>query len=181
MKLRDWMNNNSAVVTVGAVVVLILSLGYIVWSSRGRSYGPRVIDVYFYDLNTNQLFTAKSDQIPPIETASGPVPGSGAPAGVRAYVFACNDCSDENDRFVGWLEMYTPEAKAVLTQPPSESPEQAAEREMRMYEMYESGQLIKAPEDRTWARANTAEAVNVTQRIESKCPGGAPKPCLPGR
>lgn len=181
MKLRDWMNNNSAVVTVGAVVILILSLGYIVWSSKSGGYGPRVIDVYYYDLNTNKLFTAKSDQIPPIETESGPVQGSNAPAGVRAYVFACNDCSDEADRFIGWLEMYTPDAKAILSQPPAETPEQAAEREQRQYEVWESGQLVRAPDGTTWARANTPEAMAVTSKIEGKCPGGAPKPCLPGR
>lgn len=180
MKLRDWMNNNSAVVTIGAVVILILSLGYIVFSSRGRSSGPRVIDVYFYDLNAQKLFTAKSDAIPPIETESGPATG-GAPAGVRAYVFACNDCGNENDRFIGWLEMYTPEAKALLSQPAAETPEQAAEREMRMYEVWENGQLIRAVEGGQWVRANSQEAINITSQIESKCPGGAPKPCLPGR
>jgi hypothetical protein len=180
MKLRDWMNNNSAVVTIGAVVLLIGALAAIIFQMKPSGYGPRVIDVYYFDLNTQKLFTAKSDQIPPIETPSGPVPGIGAPAGVRAYVFACNDCGNESDRFVGWLEMYTPEAKALLTQPAAETPEEAAQREARMYEVWETGQLLSL-DGRSWARANSQEAMNITSTIEGKCPGGAPKPCLPGR
>lgn len=180
MKLRDWLNNNSAIVTIGAVVLLIGALFAIIMQMSGGSSGPRVIDVYFYDLNKNQLFTAKSDAIPPIDTDSGATP-QGAPAGVRAYVFACNDCGDENDRFIGWLEMYTPEAKALLTQPAADNPEQAAEREMRMYEVWETGQLIRGVNDTRWVPQNSQEAMTITSQIETKCPGGAPKPCLPGR
>lgn len=180
MQLRDWMNNNSAVVTVGAVVILILSLGYIVWNSKGSS-PPRVIDVYYYDLNTNKLFTAQSNQLPPIDTESGPVAGSNAPAGVRAYVFACTDCGDEADRFIGWLEMYTPEVKALRSQPSPQTPEEAAEREQREEEVWENGKLVRAPDGTTWARENTSEGMAITTKIESKCPGGMPKPCVPGR
>lgn len=194
MKLRDWMNNNSAIVTIAAVVILILSLGYIVWSSKGPSYGARVIDVYYYDLNTQKVFTAKSDQVPPIDAPSGPFrtpAGQEVPGGVRAYLFACGDCQDftgltaaelqAKGGFIGWLEMYTPEAKAMLTQPPGESPEAAAEREMRMYQVWESGQLIASPDNLRWVSQNTEEGVRITSQIEGKCPGGTPKPCLPGR
>lgn len=180
MKLRDWLNNNSAIVTIGAVVLLIGALFAIIMQMRSGPSGPRVIDVYFYDLNTQKLFAAKSDQIPPIDTPSGPAPG-GAPAGVRAYVFACNDCGNENDRFIGWLEMYTPEAKALLTQPPPTDPQQALERDMRVYEVWESGQLIRGVNDTRWVPQSSQEAMNITSQIDTKCPGGSPKPCLPGR
>ncbi len=121
------------------------------------------------------MFTAPSDQIPPIDTASG------AGQGVRAYVFACHDCNDANDRFVGWLEMYTPEAKAILAAPAEEDPDKAAQREMQMFEVWEKGQLIRAADGDQWVGANTQEAVTITSAIERKCPAGVPKPCLPGR
>ena len=57
---------------------------------------------YFYDLNTGEVFEDVS-RPGPIETASGP--HAGMPAGVRAVVFACRDCGDEADRYVGWLEV----------------------------------------------------------------------------
>ena len=57
---------------------------------------------YFYDLNTGELFEDLSG-LGPIETPSGL--HERMPAGVRAVVFACRDCGDEADRYVGWLEV----------------------------------------------------------------------------
>ncbi|MCG8585699.1 MAG: hypothetical protein MI757_13410 [Pirellulales bacterium] len=57
---------------------------------------------YFFDLNTGELFEERH-AVGPVETDSGPY--NGMPAGVRAIVFACHDCSSIDDRFVGWLEL----------------------------------------------------------------------------
>src|SRR5690606_22803013 len=91
LKFRDWLNKRSAIVTVLAVVVLIAALGFIIMQARGKPYRPQIVPVYYYDLGSGKLFTAMSDQIPPIQSDSGSGPG-GMPQGVRAYVYACGDC-----------------------------------------------------------------------------------------
>ena len=113
--LRRWINKHSSIVTVISVAVLILALGWIVQEVRFRWNRSAVIpDAWFYDLNTGQLFRAKSNGLPPIAAPSGPLP-NGEHAGVRAKVFACGDCSDPSNRFIGWLEKLTPEVKYAIT------------------------------------------------------------------
>src|SRR5690606_5765079 len=86
MNVREWMNNNSALVTIGAVVLLVIALGIILLQTGdGITSGP--IMMYYYDLNEGRLIQVMSDQPAPVETASGP--HDGMPAGVRAHVYTC--------------------------------------------------------------------------------------------
>lgn len=140
-------------------------------------YKPRIVDVYYYDLGTGKLFLAKSNQIPPIESPSGPGPNN-IPQGVRAYVFSCGDCGDKTQQFVGWLEMYTPDAKQALTGPRDTSKVQGPE----YYELWERGHLVSMPGTNKWVRANSEDGFKVMESMQSRCgPQGHPKPCFPGR
>src|SRR5688572_11816004 len=104
MKARDWMNNNSALVTIAAVVLLVISLGVIIMQTKPRgSVGP--VELYYYDLNTGKLFVAMSDQNPPIDAPSGGFRGpDGPPAGVRAHVFGCGNCGNLEGKTVEEIE-----------------------------------------------------------------------------
>ena len=107
MKLREWMNENSALVTILAVVILIGALTFLVVSNtggRGRPKGPR--QQWFYDLETKALFPAPPEAIPPIDTESG------KEKGVKAMVFTCTSCA--SDRRIAWLEKYPKEAKKQI-------------------------------------------------------------------
>lgn len=208
MKLRDWLNNNSAVVTILAVVILILSLGFIIMQASGPKYKAQIVDVYYYDLGNGTIFTAKSNEIPPIESKSGPGP-AGNPQGVRAYVFSCGDCKNESERFVGWLEMYTREAKEMMQSPnrmgpgmppPPGSPNaapgspaaapgspaapagQAQPPGPEFFDFWEKGHLVRTVEEDSWVQANSPEGFAIMQALQGKCGQGAiPKPCFPGR
>ena len=193
MDIRDWMNNNSAVVTIVAVLLLIVALLMLVNTCRGPSAPPAVTRNYYYDMNKNELFVGEANQIPPIQTESGPYsPAEGAPqmgAGVKAYVFACGDCSDPSKRFIGYLEMYTPEAKQKM----DEFVKQAAQREgvpempPEAYLMYEEGQvqgrLIKRVDDPQWVAADTDKGVQIVNELTQRCPQGDKsvrlRPCFP--
>lgn len=168
MSLREFANNNSAIVTLGAVVLLVIALGAIIMQTRGGG-GSGIIDVYYYDLSTGQLFTGPSNQLAPIEAPSGPY--NGKPGGVRAFVFSCTDCDDESTHFIGWLDMYTPEAKEALANPTAEMG--------ASFELYERGHLVKRVEDETWVSANDPEGFRVMEAISQECPGGRPQPCYP--
>lgn len=170
MKARNWLNNNSAMVTILAVVVLIMSLAFIIISNSRPSYTPRVIDVYYYDLDTNQLFIDKSDKYPPIPTPSGEMKGA------RAYVFSCGDCSDESKRFVGYLEMYTPAAKSALENPQPANPE-----DMSSIDIFEEGRMLRGVDSREWVKANSNEAFQTQDAVQTHCGAEVPpKSCMPG-
>jgi hypothetical protein len=90
--------------------VLILLTTVIGLLSSGEA--PKVKEYkkgWFYDLNTGKLFVAKSKLIPPIEAPSGPLE-NGKPAGVKAYVFSYKYEPNESERFIGFLETFTPES-----------------------------------------------------------------------
>ncbi len=169
MSIRSYLNNNPAIVTIAAIVLLLVCLGVIYRTLSGGGGGPRIVDIYFYDLGSGEVFIGPSDSLPPIDAPSGPY--NGKPAGVRAYVFSCTDCSDENSRFVGYLETYTDEAKAALTS--GEAPD--------AYEYYDGGRLIKRPDEEGWARAESEEGFALIESVSTLCPGGVLKPCYPGR
>lgn len=195
MKIRDWANQNSAVVTIGAVVLLLVALGAIVFQMRPRTYA-RVVSVYYYDLNTGKTFVGPSDKMPPIPAPSGPLEGMGGDAGVRAYVFACGDCSDESKRFVGWLEIYTPDAKEAMQnamRPPAGGATPAGGAvppgpmgSPDMFMLMEEGHLIRAEKaedgsEPKWEKYNSEAGFKIIQSIQTRCEGAPPKPCFPGR
>lgn len=144
-------------------------------ASKQNAYKPRIVDVYYYDLGTGELFLAKSNEIPPIDAPSGPGPNN-TPRGVRAYVFSCGDCSDKSQQFVGWLEMYTPDAKRALTSPPKPGEKQGPE----YYDLWERGCLVSVPGSGRWALANSEDGHKVMESSQSKCGGNiVPRPCFP--
>ena len=199
---REWLNKNSAVVTIAAVVLLVVSLGIIIMTLRPKRYKPRIVDVYYFDLGANRTFVAKSNEIPPVEGPSGSQAG-GPPMGVRAYLFACGDCPSNmvdmtpqdlfNQKvFIGWLEMYTPDAKERMEamqrgeyKPESpEGPDGAMVPEM--YDFWEQGHLIStladSIEQMQWVPANSEPGFQIMQNLQDVCGDDAtPKPCFPGR
>jgi len=173
MNIREYMNNNPAVVTIGAVVILVICLGLIIktlFKGSGGRTGP--VDVYYYDLNTGELFTAGSDKFPPIQS---PTDEGDKLSGVRAMVFSCGDCDKKSTHFVGYLERYTPEAKAAM--------ERAASSDEPMmedvYEM-EQGREVKLPDAAEWIDGNSEAGMAVYEAIRQRCEADErPRQCFP--
>ena len=168
MNLREWMNQNSAAVTIIAVVLLLISLGVIIMTLTPNN-PSRIVDVYFMDTADEVLFTATSDQLPPITAPSGK-------EGVRAFVFSCGDCGDKASQFVGWLETYTAEAKAAISAP-MDDPEAG----MANYELIENGHMVCDPVSKRWVMANSEQGFNIMDMVQTKCGNTAPTPCFPDR
>ena len=113
MALRRWINHNPMLIsttTIASFLLFIIILACQLIPNKHAEPKPAK-KAWFYDLNTGELFTAKSKLLPPIKAPSGPLP-DGSPAGVRAYVF-CYDDPNGNapEPFIGFLETLTPEAK----------------------------------------------------------------------
>lgn len=68
-----------------------------------------VKQAWYFDLNTQKLFTAPRDSPNPISTDSGDFEDE--PAGVRAHIFTCTGCDDPDEAIVGWL--FKPDMEAL--------------------------------------------------------------------
>jgi len=186
MNIRETMNNNPAIVTIGAVVVLVLCLLAITCQLGGPGGGQGgTVDLYFLDENSGVLFSADSNQQPPI---AAPSDTGGGASGVRAHVFGCGDCPGNlsgmtaeevqaKGAFIGYLEKYTPEAKAAM-----ERAMNAEEPDIEiMYEM-DQGRLIRLSDSDQWIDANSEQGVDVYSTIREKCPEDErPRQCFPNR
>lgn len=153
--VRSWLNrqNPKIIISITVVTVLILVTTVIGLLSSGEA--PKVIEykqAWFYDLNTGKLFVSKSKLIPPIEAPSGPLE-NGEPAGVKAYVFSYKHEPNESERFIGFLETFTPEAKRNQTTSANSSGGSTEE----LIKQWGEGRLIRRLEDEKWFAANSKE------------------------
>jgi len=195
MKVRDWVNNNSALVTILSVVLLMLAL-YAIWKinfAREEYYIPK--NLWFYDLGTNKRFPAPREEIPPIDAPSRTQIGPNkVPAGVRVYVFTCGECKDD-EMFEAYLETYTPDAKALrieqdkkamqmMNTPPDGTvpgvPDPMMMDPAIMMDI-EAGHLVARVSDpTTWFSFQSEDGQKAIQDAYSKCPKGKyPRDCPP--
>lgn len=168
--VRTPMKNQTPKI-IACILMLSLGCGLTVWSMRSEA-DPSQNLVYYYDLNTQQVFTAPAGNYAPIETESGL--HEGQPAGARIYIYGCDEVTlhtsfagmtlDEvraAGGIPGWLEVFTPEAKASLQ---SEHPNPDAML---------SGQLHRGFEDDRWYPSLSSQAAMIRQPARSACDGKA--------
>jgi len=161
MGLRTWLNNNSAVTTIGAVVLLLVALVVLSWTNGLFGSGSGGVDSYYYDLKTKKLFTADAQKVPPITAPSG------ANNGVLAHVFSCGDCSAASSRYVGWLEKFTPATKKKL------------EKTHTFMEINPQTDLIRLPQGKSkWVPSSSMMGSKIITHAHTvKCK--QPKTCYP--
>lgn len=163
------MLKNKWVRVLGVPAFLVAALLFVIFQSGAMPAGtPKADQMWFYDLNNGQLFSAV-DQFPPIASPTGP-DAKGNPAGVRAYVFSCGSCADPAQRFVGYLETFPDEAH------------QKAVSNFGSYAMVGSdaltGMLVRREADTEWVSPGSEEGAEVTTFQTKKCPGNpSPNPC----
>lgn len=146
------------------IFLLAVVIGLVGMTSGGRRY-REVHQHWYYDLGDNQLFETKIDQHPPIEAPSGPGP-DGKPAGVRAHVFACTNCDDADARFIGYLETYTPEGKAL--------------KDRGDFRAAAKFRLLREPDGSQWVKAQDPPGAAVVAQAIGRCPKGSKlQPCTP--
>lgn len=155
---RKWVNDNPNLIfgITGASVFLLLVI--IIWLLiPDKTVETEVYEKeWYYDLNTEKLFTAKIGQTPPIKAPSGPLP-NGQPAGVRAYVFTYVDEPNEAEKKIGFLETTDPnwvrtESRAIV------SGADAAEQ-------WGQGRLIRRLKDEQWFPANSRAGRYIRKRL----------------
>lgn len=171
MGLRQKMDEHPTATMCVALLAAALSVGLALWYVMvPAATRAEVGQAWYFDLSTSQLFQAKP-QPAPINAPSGPY--KGGPGGVKAYLFACHDCADPKDRFVGYLERFLPAGKATA---------EAGIRSGRMPDMVIFGLLeqdpmpagiaeVKTPTGDDWADLSSPEAAKIVSGFKSKCEG----------
>lgn len=105
MDFREKLNEHP--ILVSAILVALLAIvALLVYFTRPRvrGAGGDGETLWYFDLDQQQLFV-HADTLESVKRESD---FEGAPAGVRAYVFACGSCAEEKSRFVGYYERFTP-------------------------------------------------------------------------
>lgn len=153
--------NRQAILATVAVVALLIAGGLIVGrgSSGGAGDGPK--HVYFYALNTGDLFTA------PNTATTAPAPAGGE--GVRAYVYSCTSCDDAASRFAGYVQKYTEQAVAAMANPSPETEDALRE-----------GNLVASPAEGgelKWVAADSDAGQRIQNAPFNKC--AELQPCEP--
>lgn len=168
MDIRNWINQHSMMVTVVMLAVIALSVTAILWPGGGRSR-PLRRPIYFYDLGTGSLFVAPNTEVPPITAPSGKM-------GVRAYVYSCGDCGDEAQRFIGYLETYTPEAQRTMLAL-ADQPDPRA-----VMEVEQTGRLVCDPKvSLEWFSVRDEIGLVIPERWATHCGELPVTPCHPAR
>ena len=169
MGIKDTIEKRQGIVTGIAFIVLALASFAIYAQFRKPSQQP-IPGAIYYDLSTQQTFTATTGQrnpLPPIEAPSGPF--NGKPGGVRAWVYACGDCRVEANRQIVWLDQFT----------------ESAVNEYKWYDAVDdlddsklAGQRwVKRPGDAEWTDAYSDKGYEI--RASASCPNGTPVLCGP--
>ena len=165
-KARDWMNNNSSIVTVASVVILVGALAFLVSRTR-RGGGGQVGDAWYYDTVTKEYFTDKTTKVAPFTRTNGN-------EAVRAHFFTCGECTDKlkadgGERFVGYYEKYTPDVKAKLEE---------NTQSFMIYEMAFQGRLY-SKDGKKWVAADKPEGIAITSDLQKQCPPKKLRYCPP--
>lgn len=108
--MRDWLNQHRGVV-VGIVALILVACGVLLWYGMRDARPDFPDNAFFYDVGTGKVFEAELGMVPPIAAPSGQTLPDGSPGGVKAYVYACGSCFDENARKIAYLERFTAEAQ----------------------------------------------------------------------
>ncbi len=131
--------------------------------------GPRKL--WFYDLNTGELFAGDVAELPPITAPSGDLKNSkGTPAGVLASVIRIE--GDKNKK-IAFLQAYTPDAKKMI-----EASRQSQGGTPADYEKIMAGTMVALPPAKPgdpikWVAMSSPDGYKITMAMETIA-GGKP-------
>jgi hypothetical protein len=150
MGIRETINENPRVALGVMTGIVVIAIGYVVvqvMASR-KKFPESSPDSFFSVDDGKTFFAASSDNIPPFDYKGR--------TAVHAYVF-----QHDGKRFVGYLERYTPEARAAIL----------AGKRTPQIERY--GRELKRPGESSWIKSgDLAAEAKLTQNIRSPDGGG---------
>ena len=159
MTFKEWINRNPKVFTsiaaVSFLLFAVIAIAQLIPDKPPAHEEPNT--AWFCDLNTNQLFEAKSSKLPPIKAPSGTLP-DGSPAGVRAYLFD-SDQPNSTQQSVGLLEKLSPEGKQA---------QKNYDPKNHDSKLWATGRFFRRPDQKEWTPANTPKGIALYQQFHKK-------------
>jgi hypothetical protein len=156
-----------------AIAIITVAMG-----GEDRNGLPDNSLLWYVDLNTSERFEVPRDAggngtLPPqvapsgsLKDPNGPMP-AGAPAGVRLFVFACDDCS--NEQFEGYLQTMGPRAREAYV---SGAAEMGPNQPPIPFHRSRIGEI-------KWEKSGTVEYEAIHAEARTKCAGKRMKRCEP--
>jgi len=162
LALGKWINKNPKIVI--GISIASVSIFLLIVIAQLMPYRPPAIPqtykAWFYDLNTGKLFTAESREIPPIDAPSGKLP-DGQLAGVKAYVLSYLREPNESERFIGYLEKYTPQGKEIIDSFRKSQKNVTNESVQRL----NKNRFVRRLDDDHWFLANSNEGRVILEQV----------------
>ncbi len=178
---REWVNQNSAAVTIGSVVVLIFALAYLWIQNKAPSAPNRgVMQAYYFDVTTGEQFIYSGDELPPIVRENGN-------KAYKVYIFTCGECTNQTERFVGYYEGFTPDFKKkrqdAIESAKNAKPDGGPMPGGAIYfeEGLSAGRMLSA-DAKAWYASDAPEGIAINVALSKACEtkGGRLRPCYPG-
>jgi len=155
LDIKDRISDHPRAAAIIALLFVLLLAGVlsrIVRRTPGRQFRESK-KVWFYDLNTGELFSASSKKVGPIEAPSGPLP-NGKPAGYKAHVYSFLRDPNESERFVAFLEKPDPNANVKELNPDRSN-----------FKEWARGRLIKRVGSDTWVSPTSLRGQQIIQQV----------------
>jgi hypothetical protein len=172
-----------AVSITGALVLCVVFISSVY---RGNPHVGVTGEAYFYDLRGGTVFVAPASSVPPIQAPSGNGP-DGKPAGVRAYIYSCDedyadfrgmtaDQVEQSGAFIGYLEKRTDYFKEYMAN---------TERDSTAVDPAVAARMVKQPiliqklGDQRWVPDISPRGQKIQQAARQRCPGTTAVLCNP--
>lgn len=176
-----WISKNPLVAVIVAVIALGIA-GFFIFRSikPATASATNWSKVWCYDLAKGAPFVGTEQKVPAF-AIDGSTTTDGTPAGVRAEVFSCGECSDDSSRFVGWVWKFTPEVAKSLQQVIDGMPNGYVEDspyDLGIARQDPNAVLIASAESSAnWFPEPSSEASDIKAKVATRCAGQPAKPC----
>ena len=169
MGIRETLNRNPAITTGGTLLIIVIAVGFIIYSSISGGAPKPPTQAYFSTDDGKTYFADDINKIAPFQK-------DGKEA-VKAYVFSCDNGKNP---FVAYLERFTPEAKAQVekfNEEMKKNPNQPPSDPGMMGMLYQTGTEVKKPGGKTWVKMNDFQQFGQITMIN--CPNGKQENLVP--
>lgn len=172
MGLRESIGKPAVGGPIAAIMIVLAIVVGVVMSGDDDADRDWHEQIWYYDLNTDQIYADKPGQIVPIAAPSGALSKdvgplkAGEPAGAEAHVFSCGACK-EGEQFVGFIVTYTKEGREAV--------DKGADFSKQSME----GHIIRAGDGEEWLNYHTDEGRGIMRQAKMKCAGKKAQRCYP--
>lgn len=179
---RGWVDRHPNITLGIGIVCLFIAINVLFFSGKPSKQSSG--NVYFFDMDSGELFAAQQAQIMPISN-----PNSSSDTNtmsVRAHVFSCGSCN-EKEQFIGYLQTHNPHVIKRM-QHAHAGMKQPLPLAIQLIQLSESpnGHLVQAFDSQNdrpigkWYGRQSRDADMIVRTVQNRCEDGQlPKRCEP--